>query len=59
MVTVMEFHSETGEIQYDFASQSTKKFCLKSKIFKFLTSLPQVVLQDTKKSLGAHFDAKN
>ena len=37
-----------------------KKLTLKTENGKFLISLPQVVLQDIKKSIeGAHWDAKN
>ena len=38
----------------------TKQYPLKTENVKFLTSLPQVVLQYIKKSFeGAHWDAKN
>ena len=37
-----------------------KKFTLKTENINILTSLPQVVLQDIKRSFeGAHWDAKN
>ena len=44
----------------DYVDSQTKTFTLKSENVQFLTSPPQVVLQDMKKSFeGAHWDAKN
>ena len=54
---IFEYKNNFQEDQVDFW---TKKFTLKTEKVKFLTSLPQVVLQDTKKSFErAHWDAKN
>ena len=48
-----------NQFQKDKVEFWTKKFTLKTKSVKILTSLPQIVSQDIKKSFeGAHWDAK-
>ena len=54
---IFQYKNRFQEDQVDFW---IKKFTLTTENVKFLTSPPQVVLQDTKKSFeGAHWDAKN